>query len=290
MRRRRTATAVSVVSVLKESAVAKSILFDVDPECFFCVSMWEYTLREQRCNVDACLAEKKSVLKKKEMLLVNKDLELCSRFSTLFNTVACHCGLLVHVFQCYLYELCHEFIKISRKIDYSDFDAVCLADLVIIFFEIEQDYLVVDMCLTLQELVYYIAGWLLCASLKVSRRRNKKFAENIRFLVNVCKYETDCEAIDCGLPAGKVQRVEAFDGLLYCTAKFFAFVVCIDRIFTKALSKEYVMVYGSLVVNKIKDALFNDKIVRLTFCSFLPSSCEEETYEKILNYFLNIYS
>jgi len=46
LRRRRTVTAALVVSVLKElkeSAVAKSFLFDLDPECF-CVSLCESTL------------------------------------------------------------------------------------------------------------------------------------------------------------------------------------------------------------------------------------------------------
>ena len=45
---RSNATASSVVLVLKDAAVAKLILFDLDPKFLFGVVVWDYALREQR--------------------------------------------------------------------------------------------------------------------------------------------------------------------------------------------------------------------------------------------------
>ena len=45
---RSNATASLVVLVLKDAAVAKLILFDLDPKFLFGVVVWDYALREQR--------------------------------------------------------------------------------------------------------------------------------------------------------------------------------------------------------------------------------------------------
>mmetsp|Transcript_35560 Transcript_35560/g.82585 ORF Transcript_35560/g.82585 Transcript_35560/m.82585 type:complete len:261 (-) Transcript_35560:401-1183(-) len=49
-RRGYTASAASAVSVLKDSAVAKSLLFDVSPDCFLSIPMWEYALVAARAG------------------------------------------------------------------------------------------------------------------------------------------------------------------------------------------------------------------------------------------------
>ena len=74
-------------------------------------------MHEQRNNIDTCLMDKVSKLYARSMKLAKLDLDITRQFSSSLSLDNVRDKY--HIFSCCEYELCHEFIKICRKMDYS---------------------------------------------------------------------------------------------------------------------------------------------------------------------------
>ena len=92
--------------------------------------MWEDILRVQRCNVDSCLVEKKTQLSKRTMKLTLMDVDGCTKFKELNNTVLKRGNKDSVFWQACLYEARDDFIKVARKLDYSCIPLEHILDLI----------------------------------------------------------------------------------------------------------------------------------------------------------------
>ena len=78
---------------------------------------WDDVIQEQMINVEACIMDKVGQLHVQSMQLAKLDLDLKNQFSSSLSLD--NVRNKSHVFSCCEYELCHKFIKICRKMDYS---------------------------------------------------------------------------------------------------------------------------------------------------------------------------
>ena len=92
--------------------------------------MWEDILRVQRCNVDSCLVEKKTQLSKRTTKLALMDMDGCTKFKELNNTVLKRGNKDSVFWQACLYEARDDFIKVARKLDYSCIPLEHILDLI----------------------------------------------------------------------------------------------------------------------------------------------------------------
>ena len=242
-------------------------------------------MTQQRVNIDSCLVQKKTLISSRQLMLLKLDRQFCETFSDQHVFFANS-----RVWKCCFWELCHEFLKISRKIDYSTVSVRSMSDIVESVADSELCSLVDDMSQTYQECVYYVAGWTLSASEKVARRRKKEFSDMLIDFVHHCRFGSDQEAIEYGLPVGKVGRIEAFGGLNYVISSCFEFIVCIDRIFTAALTKEAFIVNGSFIIKNIETAILSNMKLKELFLLFLNPNCFETHSTQLYLYIVHIYS
>ena len=108
------------IAVLRESLVWKSMAskFSIDEiGIIFSIDYWDRVMLEQRKNVDACLMDTTTQLNARSMKLLKLDIALKDGFDTSLSLD--NIDSKSHYFSCCEYELCHEFIKICRKMDYS---------------------------------------------------------------------------------------------------------------------------------------------------------------------------
>jgi len=75
-----------------------------------------------------------------------------------------------------------------------------------------------------RESLYYITGWLLRASLKAAKQREKNIREQLNVLVSKSSFSRKTALENRNLPTAKVERVENFGGLNYVNKDFFSFV------------------------------------------------------------------
>ena len=157
------------------------------------------------------------------------------------------------------YGLCHEFVCFARKLDYQSERISIVLVVHDVFSSVVHD--ITDLkSRRVQETLYYISGWTVCASQNVAKRRSKDVAEVFTYLSNFVSVNANFGKSD-GLPTGKVDTVCAFGSLVYVLQQYFNFIVRIEEVFARVLAYEYLIVYGSFLLNKIKQTLLQDKFV-----------------------------
>ena len=72
-----------------------------------------------------------------------------------------------------------------------------------------------------RESLYYITGWLLRASLKAAKQRDKDVREQLNTLVSKSSYSRETALENSNIPTAKVELVERFGGLSYANEDFF---------------------------------------------------------------------
>ena len=180
------------------------------------------------------------------------------------------CELFSGVFlQACAYEFCHEFVRYARKLDYKE-NNVSISSVITASFASNVCHLNEKKSLRLRETLYYISGWTICATKKVAERRNQEFADILIYFPNFVAIDA-VSARKEDLPTGKVDRVCAFGSLIYPAVRYFNFVTRIEEVFANVLSHEYLIVYGSFLLNKIKGAFLLDNQVLEYFFEFLPT-------------------
>ena len=105
--------------------------------------------------------------------------------------------------------------------------------------------------------LYYLAGWTVVALNNIADRRKEDVALPIRYFCNVCSIDGNA-AKNKGLPTGTVDRVMAFDALIFVNRLYFKFIKRLENEFVQCLLYEHLVIYGSFLVERIKNALLND--------------------------------
>ena len=125
------------------------------------------------------------------------------------------------------------------------------------FFSVSTEDLCSEMGLRVVDTLYYIAGWTIIALKKVADRRKEDVALPIRYFCNVCSIDGNA-AKNKGLPTGIVDRVMTFDALTFVNRLYFKFINRLEKEFVQCLLNEHLVIYGSFLVERIKNALLND--------------------------------
>ena len=90
------------------------------------------------------------------------------------------------------------------------------------------------------------------------------------YFANTVCINDSCVAQRCNFPTGKVDRHIRFGGLRYSTYSYFAFISRIEKVYANILSEEYIIVFGSNIVDKMSVALIGQPLVSDLFVGFLP--------------------
>ena len=141
----------------------------------------------------------------------------------------------------------------------------------------------------LVETLYYISGWTIVALRKIADRRKEEVALCIRYFCNTC-CTIGSVAKDKGLPTGKVDRVMAFGALTFVNSDYFKFITRMENVFVHCLSYEHLSLYGSFLIERIKNALLNHDQVVSDFTMFVPDNVSNEISLTVLSLLLTLYS
>ena len=82
----------------------------------------------------------------------------------------------------------------------------------------------------------------------------------------------------------------AFGALTFVNTLYFKFITRLENVFVQCLSYEHLIIYGSFLVERIKNALLNDKIVLSEFALFIHEDVSHIIMTKILSLLLTCYS
>ena len=173
-----------------------------------------------------------------------------------------------HVFCCCEYELCHEFIKNCRKMDYSSKQVKVVEEVIISSISVSTEDLYSEMGSRFVDNLYYIADWTVVALNKIAHTRKEDVAIPIRYCCDFCIIDEKV-AKDKGLSTGKVDRVMAFGALTFVNSLYFKLITIFENMFVQYLLYEHLVIYGSFLVERIKNALLNDEIILSEFALFV---------------------
>ena len=103
----------------------------------------------------------------------------------------------------------------------------------------------------LQEVVYYISGWLICAIWKESARRSSK--EIGKWLdVWARNYSIDRDVVvQCDLPVGEVDHMMSYGGLTFTSKEFYFFICRVNMCFSSLLTNKNITAHGPMLNNNI---------------------------------------
>ena len=192
-----------------------------------------------------------------------------------------------HYFSCCEYEL--QFIKVCRKMDYSSKLVTTIDEMIVMSFSSNTSSICLEMGNRLVETLYYISGWTIVALRKIADRRKEEVALCIRYFCNTC-CTIGSVAKDKGLPTGKVDRVMAFGSLTFVNSDYFKFITRMENVFVHCLSYEHLSLYGSFLIERIKNALLNHDQVVSDFTMFVPDNVSNEISLTVLSLLLTLYS
>ena len=117
------------------------------------------------------------------------------------------------------YELCHEFIKICRKMDYSSKQVKGVEKVIVSSFSVSVKDLYLEMGSRVADTLYYIDEYTVVALNKIADRRKEDVALPIRYVCNFCIIDGKV-AKDKGLPTGEVDHVMAFCILIFVNSLY----------------------------------------------------------------------
>ena len=115
------------------------------------------------------------------------------------------------------YELCHEFIKICRKMDYSSKQVKVVEKVIVSSFSVSVKDLYLEMGSRVADTLYYIDEYTVVALNKIADRRKEDVALPIRSFCNFCIIDWKV-AKNKGLPIGKVYFDMAYGVLTFANS------------------------------------------------------------------------
>mmetsp|Transcript_11403 Transcript_11403/g.25023 ORF Transcript_11403/g.25023 Transcript_11403/m.25023 type:complete len:299 (-) Transcript_11403:475-1371(-) len=148
----------SMTLLFPPSSTERSNLLDPD--------LWTSSFKKQRDNVDCCLAKKKTQLANRGRKPILLDLDYFISFLAKNDTPSRRGLIESAIFWCCLYELCADFFKVTRKMDYT-VGGMSIEGQVDNSFTLEIEDIRRGMDMEIEEVIFYIAGWTLSAIEKI---------------------------------------------------------------------------------------------------------------------------
>uniref|UniRef100_A0A7S1FUV8 Uncharacterized protein n=1 Tax=Corethron hystrix TaxID=216773 RepID=A0A7S1FUV8_9STRA len=140
--------------------------------------------------------------------------------------------------------------------------------------------------------MYYIAGWLLCAAEKECENRGSKFIGkfiNI-FVNNTCCVDADC-ARSASLPTQKVETADSYGGLKYASKEFYYFVWAIEFMFCSVLTDENFTIFGGKLLMVVSDFVKTHLYFVNKFNEFFEGEIvDDQIVSDIFAYLLQTYT
>ena len=146
--------------------------------------------------------------------------------------------------QSILFQLCHEFIKISRAMRYSLGNLKSLPTFIREVFSLDSHLVLNGFSAIALDTLYYVAGWIIHAANKVASKRIEEVHHCLVYFVNSVSIVDPTAENKCGLPTGKVDRLIRYGGLKYANFQFFQFVARLEMVYSNILSEEYIVAIG----------------------------------------------
>ena len=140
--------------------------------------------------------------------------------------------------------------------------------------------------------LYYIAGWLLCAAEKECESRGGKLIGKFVdiFVDNTCCVDVDC-ARSAGLPTQKIEEKECYGGLKYPSKEFYCFVCAIEFMFCSVLTDENFTIFGGKLLMVVSDFVKNHPYFVDNFHKFFEGeSIDDQILLDIFKYLLRTYT
>ena len=181
------------------------------------------------------------------------------------------------------------FFALSWKTDYLPSNVSKILELVDTSFSLTADKLLKNMSIRGQETLYCVAGWTLHTIGNIAARRKKELGLPLTYLANTCVLAAEI-ARECKLPTGKVDNVCALGLLKYPLTEFFLFIQQMETVYVNSLSVDYLVVYGTELIGKVKCTLLDNKIVQDVVFKFLPERIEFSIKMKFLDFIVSVYS
>jgi ribosomal protein L12E/L44/L45/RPP1/RPP2 len=146
-----------------------------------------------------------------------------------------------------------------------------------------------NMRLSGKEGLYYIAGWLLRASIKAAKKREKNVAEQLNVLVSKSSSMKDAALMNNNLPTAKVEMVERFGGLRYVNEDFFSFVERLEYVFRNTLTPELLVMNGSCLIQIVYENLNTEDSVLEVIEKFCEENIDPDVIAKVTKYITRTY-
>jgi hypothetical protein len=139
------------------------------------------------------------------------------------------------------------------------------------------------------EVLYYIAGWQICAVKKYAGRMNSnaELKTTMTKLIVIAN-ETDENELH-QLPIAKVRRVEAFGGMMYPTFEFYTFIACIEKICNQVLTNAGMITFGGEIVKKLKESLVLDNSLKTKLQELLDLDPNDDDVDGVYTYIVQTY-
>ena len=135
-----------------------------------------------------------------------------------------------------------------------------------------------------KETLYYIAGWLLRASSKAAKRRDRSIADQLEAIVLKSTLIKADATSNPNIPSAKVEMVEQFGGLNYVSEDFFIFTERLEFIFRKTLTPELLIMNGSLLIQHVYLHLNADDAVLESIETFCDQNVDPDVTAKVAQY------
>jgi hypothetical protein len=145
-----------------------------------------------------------------------------------------------------------------------------------------------------QESLYYIAGWLLCATEKEGKRRRKGSPLNIG-LSQLAEESHEFDTLRLSfLPIGKVSRIQRYGKLKFVTLNFYRLVGTIEKICQGLFVDKSLVVFGpKLLVDVAYSMNHAAHLERLVEASMRPvlvdEDCRQPHAKDVLGYLVRTY-
>ena len=140
-----------------------------------------------------------------------------------------------------------------------------------------------------KEGLYYIAGWLLRASIKAAKRREQNVADQLNVLESKSSLKREMALENANLPTAKVEMVERFGGLQYVNEDFFSFVERLEYVFRNALTPELLVMNGSCLIQIVYLNLNTEDGVLDVIENFCEENIDPDVCSKVVKYITRTY-
>lgn len=123
----------------------------------------------------------------------------------------------------------------------------------------------------------YFSRWSIVALRKTTDKRKIEVALLIQYFYSTCCTSGDIVK-DKDIPTGKFDRVMTFGVLIFVNSGYSKFITRFKNVLIQCLSYKLLLLYGSLLIELIKNVLLNHILLILNFSFFIPDITLNEIF------------